>query len=182
MRAFIAIDLTASIREEISKIIDQLKQCEISAKWVKPENIHLTLKFLGNIDEKQAEEVKNIISEVTASFNSLVVNFTEFGFFPNEKRPRVFFVSTDKEGVLKNIAEKLEDKLERLGFPKEGRFKSHITLCRFKELKNIDCLKREMKEISLKGELAIEEIILFKSTLTSSGPIYEKIFSAPLIK
>jgi len=180
MRAFIAIDIPVSVKEKIEGIETTLKKCDLNAKWVNPQNIHLTLKFLGNIEEKQLDEIKKAVSETASSFSPLETNLKEFGFFPNEKRPRVFFISTDKEEILKKIAYELEERLEKIGFTKENRFKAHITLSRFKDTKNIDCLKKEVKNIKLQGNLAVKEITLYKSTLTSRGPVYEVIFSAGL--
>ena len=180
MRTFIAIDLPSSIKEKIAQIQTAFKECDLSFKWVKPQNIHLTLKFLGNIEEKQLDQIKNIITEISQDFKSLQVQFTDFGFFPNERRPRVFFIATSGEDLLKSLAQKLEERLKKIGFEAEHRFKSHLTLARIKSLENIDCLKRKMKEIKLTGEFAIDEIILFKSTLTRTGPIYEKIFTKTL--
>jgi 2'-5' RNA ligase len=180
MRTFIAIDLPSQIKEKIVQIQQTFKECDLAFKWVKAEYIHLTLKFLGNIEEKQVAEVKKIITEVAQKNKALKAKFTEFGFFPNEKRPRVFFIATSHEDLLKSIAEELESKLEDIGFLAEHRFKSHLTLARIKSLENIDCLKGKCKEVKLTEEFTINELILFKSILTRSGPIYEKIFTSPL--
>lgn len=181
MRTFIAIDLTASVREKISNIQNVLKKCDLDAKWVSPENAHITLKFLGWVkDPGQIEKIKKIIKETAIKFKCLDVNLKEFGFFPNERRPRVFFISTDKEDILKNISCELEEKLEKCGFEKEGRFRSHITIARFRSPKNIDALSRELKDIKVKETLPIKEITLFKSTLTKAGPVYEVIFKSTL--
>lgn len=181
MRTFIAIDLNPQIREEIKKIQDALKKCDLAVKWVHPDNAHITLKFLGWVEEKdKIEKIKRIIEEVAAKFKCLDVSLKEFGFFPNEKRPRVFFISTDKENILKSISQELEEKLEKLGFKKEGRFRSHITIARFKGQKNIDLLNKGIKAANIEGTLPIKEITLFKSTLTKSGPVYEVIFKTTL--
>jgi 2'-5' RNA ligase len=182
MRTFIAIDLTDPVREKILHVQDCLQKCDLDVKWVRPQNAHITLKFLGWIkDPDKIEKIKKAIEEVTIKFRCLDVNLKEFGFFPNEKRPRVFFISTDKEDALKAISCELEEKLEKLGFEKEGRFRSHITIARFKSLKNIDCLSRELKNIDLRGSLQIKDITLFKSTLKNTGPVYEIIFKSILV-
>ena len=180
MRTFIAIDLPKELKDRISSIVERLTKCDLEAKWVKPENIHMTLKFLGNVDDKQIDIVKSIISEITLNFKKIIVECSGFGFFPNEKHPRVLFLKTSKEDDLRKIYQSLEEKLSHIGFEKEERFKSHLTLCRFKGKKNIDCLIREIKDIEFSHQLNINEIALFKSTLTRSGPIYEKIFTSSL--
>ncbi len=178
MRAFIALTIPDIVKDTLAKIEENLKNCNLKAKWVKPTNLHLTLKFLGNIEEEKVEELKEIVKEVGMRFSPLEVKLEGFGFFPSPKNPRVFFVSVDKEKDLKTIATYLEDKLESVGFPKENRFKAHITLARFKERKNIDCLLKKIKDLQIATNFILKDIVLFKSTLTSWGPIYEEIFKA----
>jgi 2'-5' RNA ligase len=108
------------------------------------------------------------------------LNLTKFGFFPNENYIRIVFIATDKEEILKKVAFELEEGLEKLGFPKEGRFSSHLTLARLRSKKNLDCLKKEIKNIAIREKFVVSEITLFKSTLKPTGPVYEKIFSAQL--
>jgi len=180
MRLFIGIDLDNRIKEELFKIIENLKKLKLDAKWVKKENLHLSLKFLGETSEDKLEKIKEIISKTSQNFSSLEISTQNFGFFPNENYPRVFFVNTDKEEELKKIVSFLEDKLEEIGFEKENRFKSHITLARFRSLKNIDVLKKELKNISISLRFNFTEICLFKSTLTFDSPIYEVIFKKEL--
>jgi 2'-5' RNA ligase len=178
MRLFIAIDFPKNIKEKLAAKVTILKKCDLAAKWVNIDNLHLTLKFLGDVKEDNLDKIKNIITKAAKQFKPLEVNLVNFGFFPNEKRPRVFFMATDHEEILKSISRILEEDLEKLGFRKEDRFKSHITLARLKGPKNIDCLKRAIKNISLDERFLINEIALFKSTLTRTGPVYEKIFTA----
>ena len=180
MRTFIAIDLPKEIKEKIAELEKDFTKCDLAFKWVKPENIHLTLKFLGNIDEEQIIKIKQAIAMVSGKFASFEVSFDSFGFFPNERKPRVFFISTTPEELLKNIAVKLEEELEALGFEKENRFKSHITLARIKNPKNIACLKEKIKNIRLDKKFPINEITLYKSTLTKEGPVYKEIFKSNL--
>jgi len=178
MRAFIAIKLPKYIIEEVSKIQEILKKCNLNFKWVKAENTHLTLKFLGNTDNAKLEKAKEIIAQTAKDFSGFKVKLESFGFFPNERRPRVFFISTTAHQILKSIADKLEDELKPLGFKKESRFKSHITLARIKSTKDIDCLKEKLKSIELKGSFPVKEITLYESTLTPKGAIYDVIFNA----
>ena len=115
--------------------------------------------------------------DMVNDFEQLLENL---GFFPNEKFPRVFFVATDKEEELKNIYSSIEDALQNIGFEKEERFNSHITLARFRSLKNIEILKKQLETLTITGKFSANEITLFKSILKPQGPVYEKIFSAPL--
>lgn len=180
MRAFIAFPLPLEIKEVLTQTQDYLKSCDLDAKWVEPYNLHMTIKFLGETQEPLIEEIKSILQATSEKFNELAVKFKGFGFFPNERNPRVLFVATDKETELKLIAEYLEDVLSGLKFKKEHRFKSHITLARLKSKRNVDCILKKIKEIKLENRFALKEITLFKSVLTPQGPIYEEIFKANL--
>ena len=180
MRAFIAINLPKDTKNKISELENDFKKCDLAFKWVKPENLHLTLKFLGNVSEEQITKIKEVITKVSGKFAAFNASFNSFGFFPNEKRPKVFFISIDKEELLKSIAAGLEEELETLGFERENRFKSHITLARIKDLKNIESLKEKIKSAQLDEQFPAEAIILYKSTLTKEGPIYGKIFKSNL--
>lgn len=180
MRAFIAIDLPEKVKSKMAELENDLKKCGLAFRWVKPENLHLTLKFLGNINQEQVSKIKEAITKISGKFSAFKANFNGFGFFPNEKKPKIFFISIDKEELFKNIARELEEELETLGFDKENRFKSHITLARIKDLKNIDSLKIKIENTQLDGKFPADSIILYKSTLTEEGPIYEKIFKSNL--
>lgn len=178
MRTFISIDLPFSIKKKISQIQENLKKCDLAFKWVKSDNIHLTLKFLGEVEAEKLEQIKKILTKTSRSFKTFQVNLESFGFFPNAKKPRVFFISTNHQELLKSIADKLEEELTILGFEKEGRFKSHITLARIKDKQNLKCLKKELENIKLEEKFAVEEIILYKSTLTPEGAFHEVIFKS----
>lgn len=180
MRLFIAIDIPEDLKEKLSCIVTRLKKCDLDAKWVNTSNIHMTLKFLGETREEDLDKIKNRMSNACQLFTKLELSCGNFGFFPDEKSPRVFFVSTDKEEILRNISLELENKLEGLGFPKEGRFKAHLTIARLRSKKNIDCLKNEIKNIPIEAKFAVSEIILFKSLLKPTGPVYEKVFCSAL--
>jgi len=180
MRTFIAIGLPERIKNKIAELENDLKKCDLAFRWVKPENLHLTLKFLGDIGQGQITKIKEAITKVSGKFAAFEAGFNGFGFFPNERRPRVFFISIDKEKLLKSIAGELEEELETLGFEKKNRFKSHLTLARIKDLKNIECLKAKIKNTQLDEKFLIRAIILYKSTLTKEGPIYGKIARSSL--
>ncbi len=180
MRAFIAIDLPEKIKSRIAELEDDFKKCDLAFRWVRPENLHLTLKFLGDINQEQVSKIKEAITKISGKFTSFQASLNDFGFFPNERNPRIFFISIDKEELLKSIARELEEGLEPLGFDKENRFKSHITLARIKDLKNIDDLKPKIENIRLDEKFLIHAIILYESTLTGEGPIYGKIFKSNL--
>ncbi|MBP7087918.1 MAG: RNA 2',3'-cyclic phosphodiesterase [Candidatus Omnitrophica bacterium] len=178
MRTFIAIELPFEIKEKIAKITQPLQDLKLNVNWVKSQNLHLTLKFLGEIKETELDKITEIVDKTAKSFKAFRANLGTFGFFPNEKRPGVFFIEAKTKNTLESIAETLESLLEKIGFKKKGRFKSHITLARIKNPDNIESLKNELGKIIFKEEFLVKEIVLFKSILTSYGPIYEKIFNS----
>jgi 2'-5' RNA ligase len=182
MRAFIAIDLPLQTKEKIAKLQEDLKKCNPDFKWVDPGNIHLTLRFLGNIQESRLGAVKEAIDKAVKGISEFKIVFSAFGFFPNPKRPKVFFIKTTEEKILRSIASNLEDGLEAIGFEKESRFSPHLTLARIKSFKNITGLKERIKDAKLEEEFMIKELILYKSTLTRLGPIYAEVYKKSLAK
>ena len=197
MRAFIAIELDQNIKEKISAIQKKLKQTEADVKWVKPENIHLTLKFLGDIDEKKAEKIKNILKNLAGDRQTFDMAISELGAFPKLRFPRVIWIGI-KEGAddALKITSILDDKLVSIGFAKEKRgFSAHITIGRVRSNKNrlrlIEAVNKfnetNQKEFTpLEKDFlteftqTVKNITLFKSTLTPQGPIYEALLIASL--
>jgi 2'-5' RNA ligase len=187
MRTFIAIELSREIQEYLARLQDKLKLSQADVKWVAPENIHLTLKFLGEIDEKIAERIKQILQNITAGLKQFSLNLTSVGAFPSLNSPRAIWIGIDKgDAQVREIADVLEEKLSELGITKEDRtFSSHITLGRTRSSKNrsnlaklLESLKEKLPEAT--AEIKVEKITLFKSTLTPKGPIYEILKEAPL--
>ncbi len=180
MRAFIALPIPDEIKKEIADIQRRLRMCAAEAKWVNPENCHLTFKFLGDIDNDQLQQITPVLATAGEKFSGYDVRLTDFGFFPNTRRPRVFFIETDHAEQLKTVAFWIEDRLEAFGFPKERKFKPHITLARFKTTKNISRLCENSGTIRLGLSFPADKIVLYKSTLTPTGPIYEEIAKVEL--
>jgi len=182
MRAFIAIELPKEIKDYLSRIQVQLKTAGADVKWVEPKNIHLTLKFLGEIDDKKKDGVIKIIEDIAKSNNPFSARICCVGAFPKISFPRVLWVGIqegDKE--TKEIARELEEKVNKLSIPREDRpFSSHITIGRIKSTLNREKLVRELETIaanfSKEGLIfSVTKITFFKSTLTPGGPIYEAL-------
>ncbi len=182
IRAFIAIELEETIRDEISRIQGILKASEADVKWVRPENLHLTLRFLGNIRQEKIEKIKNALSEHLSSFKPCSLKLDSLGVFPNIQYPRIIWISVLSNNILEELARSAETALVSLKFAKEKRgFKSHITLARLRSNRN----KHRLVEILEKTQISQEEMILkkvslFKSTLSSSGPHYEVLSTISL--
>lgn len=181
MRTFIAISLPAGIKAQLKTIQEELTKIPVQLKWVKPENLHITLKFLGDIEAESLGKVKEAILETAAKQAAFSLHLGGFGFFPNPRKPRVFFISSWPEKELENIAYSLEEKMQNSSLKERRKFTSHITLARIKDLSNTQQLKEKADSLCLKeSSFQVERISLYKSTLTSQGPIYEEIFKSSL--
>jgi len=180
IRSFIAIDLPLDLKKFLGTIQADLNNHNVPLRWVKEKNLHITLKFLNQIDKAGIKLVQNTLSslgEITSPFRITLSGFT---FSPNEKNPRIFFVNILDNPKLKYLAQSLDNNLTSLGIQKDNNFKSHITLARIKDLKNISSLTREVRKKKITQTFLAKEIILYASTLTDSGPVYEKIFKTNL--
>jgi 2'-5' RNA ligase len=171
MRTFIAIELSAEIKTYLSRLQEKLKLAQADVKWVAPGNIHLTLKFLGEIDDKTKDNVTRIMEDISKDKTPFYLNIASIGAFPRIESPRVIWVGIDKgDTEVKEIAKALEEKLSKIGIPAEDKpFSSHITIGRTKSSKNRNNLAKSMeslKENAAEGitELRVEKITLFKST------------------
>lgn len=193
MRAFIAIELSNEIRGSLAQIESHLKYSGADIKWAEKDNIHLTLKFLGEITEEKSEKIKYILDEIakqTKPFElSLKISKEEsipfLGAFPNLNHPRVIWLGLDKGAAESRlVAEKVDDALLKIGFQKESRpFAAHLTIGRVRSPKNKEALKEKISSLRLKDYSLqlIDAITLFQSTLTPKGPIYTKIHESKLI-
>lgn len=183
MRAFIAIEISDDIRDILAQLESHLKHSGADVKWVKPESVHLTLKFLGGISEEKCAEVKSALDTVAKSVKSFELTLKEIGAFPKIESPRVIWVGLDK-GALEttDLADRIDDSLSKIGFAKEGRpFSPHLTIGRARSSLNKDKLKEKIDSASAKFQFAtvdshkVVSVILFQSTLTPQGPIYTKL-------
>lgn len=168
MRCFISIDLPKEIQKEVEKIQKVLPG--FKGKLTEPENLHLTLKFLGEIDEEHLVEIKRRLNEIR--FKKFEIEISQIGVFsPNHIRI-VWLHLSNCEKLQKLVDEKLEGL-----FKKEHRFMSHLTIARVKGIKNKRYFLGELKKIKIpKGlKFTIKEFVLKKSTLTPEGPLYEDL-------
>ncbi len=181
IRSFIAIMIPEKIREEIGEILKEYQEKRYPCRWVAPENLHITLVFLGEVSEKFLAEVKRELAKTTQQTKEFLIKLGGFGAFPSTKNPRVFWIGVPlgtKE--IEELQRVIVESLAKIGFkPEERRFHPHLTLGRTKDfIKDIDLFERKYESEVIK----VNSITLFKSTLTPEGPIYEKIEEYPLLK
>ncbi|HEC94735.1 MAG TPA: RNA 2',3'-cyclic phosphodiesterase [Thermoplasmatales archaeon] len=175
-RGFIAIDIKCS--SSLLGFINDLKKAPAQLKMVEPENIHLTLKFLGDTKEKIIPDIEEVMKQSTEDIPPFEVNLQGVGVFPNKNYITVIWVGMEKKQELTFIAEKLDELLQNLGYKKERRpFSPHVTVARVKRIKEKNTLLsllEKYRETDF-GKLKVDSIKLKKSDLTPKGPIYTTI-------
>lgn len=178
LRTFIAINVPPAVLDTITRIQNRFKSLGLHASWVKPGNIHLTLKFLGDTDPDRIPGIQYTLTETLASYTRFQLLLDSVGVFPDTKNPRVLWLGLkDGEGALKTLQTDIEKALESIGFPKEQRpFSPHVTLARIKSPKGKKKLKEELDAVNPKGisthPFDVGEIHLYESQLTPKGSIY----------
>jgi len=180
IRAFIAIKIPTDIHKKLNSIQEKLKQSEVHVSWVKPENIHLTLQFLGNIDEKQIPKIVSQLEESVKVVSSFQLQVGYAGAFPNLRYPRVVWigVTDDEAKSLKTLQTEIGSRLAKIGFKGEnGRFKPHLTLGRVRSQKNKSNLLRAIESIVniWVGEISVDAVYLIRSELKPTGAEYTDI-------
>lgn len=186
LRAFIAIKLPQNIIASIDQVQNNLKSYGLKLRWVRPENIHLTLKFLGDISKSEIEKVSQALFDTADKHPLITLMVKGLGVFPSIKRPRVIWVGiSGQTDQLVRLQKDIDTKLKNIGFPKEKRpFKGHLTLARAKENINSKKIFDAIKQFGkFESETFVaKNIILFKSELKSTGAVYSTLRSAPLAK
>jgi len=178
MRAFIAIELPINIKNTISKIQDKLKNNLAPLSWVKPQNLHLTLKFLGGISPEQCGAIDRIITEIAQTTASFKIKLDDLGVFPNLHNPRILWIGTNQDLYVQQLAALLETKTSEMSISKETRnFSTHITIARIKSRIVPADLEKEFKKIKndiifTDLEFTTQGLTLFESILDPQGPTY----------
>ncbi|RKZ31030.1 RNA 2',3'-cyclic phosphodiesterase [bacterium] len=175
IRSFICLEIPKNIRETIDRnVTRQLKDCGVKCSWVKPENIHITLKFLGDIPEKIVPKISEILEKTVGDYNAISLSLGKVGKFGG-RTPRVIWVGNVGETeALKSLAESVDKSLLSIGFKREKRkFSPHLTIGRVRNPKGTDKLLRLIDEIELpETNFVVKRVILMKSELSPGGSIY----------
>jgi RNA 2',3'-cyclic 3'-phosphodiesterase len=183
MRLFVAFDIPTGIRSAISALLQEFRPVAPQAKWVRAENIHITLKFLGQTEPSKLQAVQSALAAIRSD-QPVRLDFRGLGFFPNEKRPRVFWIGTESSSNLKTLAADIDQALHQLGFPPEDRpFTPHLTLARFNTPGVPAKLASAARESATRsfGTLAAHEFHLIESQLKSTGAEYTTLHSFPFV-
>lgn len=179
VRTFIAIQLEPGIQKSLAELQRRLRNTDLQVKWVAPQNIHLTMKFIGDVPVGKLDEVTHALSGAAAGCAPFDIAVAGIGAFPDKTRPRIIWAGVrNGKGQLIKLAGSIETACVRLGFPKEERgFTAHLTIARVKEMHFpqeffAKAQKFEQQEF---GSMAAAKISLIKSTLTPKGPMYDTI-------
>ena len=184
IRSFIAFPLPESVIAYIKTVQDEFRSQGFRMRWVKPENIHLTLKFLGDIHPADIDKIAQIMADTVKEVAVLKLSAKGVGVFPGIRNPRVLWIGLKGDTFpLIQVQKELEEKLDGAGFPKESRsFKAHLTIARIKERLDSGRLVKAMETFgNFESEtFSAENMILYKSDLKPGGAVYTKLKTVSL--
>jgi len=185
IRCFLAIDPPEVVLENIQAMQKRLKKSIRGViRWVRPEGIHLTLKFFGDISAGDVENISEVIARRTIAVPPFTLEIRGMGAFPDVTRPRIIWLGiTGQVGNLRSLQKDLEEEFFTLGFPKEDRpFRAHLTMGRVKVPKGIIGLAPAVETGGKleAGNFIVGEVALFQSSLSPQGAIYTRLAAFPL--
>jgi len=176
IRTFVAVGLDEELRSGISAVAERVKKLAPNVKWVAPGNLHVTLKFLGNVREDRIAGIGAALDEVAREIVAFDLSVSGLGVFPNPRKPRVVWVGIEEgRDQLVALAGAVEDRLARAGFEKESKpFKTHITIGRVKEGRPVGDLTDGLAGIDADkiGAQRVDSVIVMESMLKPEGPEY----------
>lgn len=182
MRCFLAIELDDQLKERLWELIDRWRPLKAPVKWVERENLHLTIKFLGQFPDDQIESLSQQLRDACLSLRPFLFYLEGTGVFPDWKRPRVLWVGVKDGEPLKLVHRTVEDITSRFGAEREERpFHPHITIGRVREPYGVQSLMEEVRKLRDEsfGAVRADHLSLFESRLTGQGPIYRLIAQFP---
>ena len=187
VRAFIAVDLPPDLQERLAQVIHKLKEQmgDVPVRWVPAENMHLTLKFLGDVSMSNLDVLKDILRGEAVDREQMVISLGTLGAYPKVRRPRVIWVGMEAPAELDALQRSIDKQTARVGYARDNRpFAPHITLGRVSrnatpdEVRIIGDVLNTMN-IGYLGVARIGAVHLYRSDLQSDGAVYSRIFSAP---
>jgi 2'-5' RNA ligase len=179
MRLFVALEIPSEVRENLAALVKSLRAVSPQTRWVRPENLHVTLKFIGEVAEARLAAVRSALSSVRSE-QPATLEFRGLGFFPDEKHPRVFWAGIKASPNLKTLAANIDKAMEKLGIPLEKRpFSPHLTLARFEPPRLPEKLRAAIQENAARdfGSLRTGQFHLIESKLKPTGAEYTTLES-----
>ncbi len=179
MRLFVAVPVPEYVQKALSMLLKEAFPFPVEASWSKPEQLHITLKFLGQIDEKRLEEIQESLAGVAQQASRFELHLSGLGVFPPQGKPKTLWAGID-QGIkpLRELASQIAAILVPFGFPMEERvYTPHITLARLRNQSNMDILHVPLVKYknTFIGSLHVSSFLLLNSRLTSSGAEYTVI-------
>jgi len=185
IRSFLAFSLPPEIRDVVGRVLGDLSGASRDVKWVRPGSLHLTVVFLGDVDEASISSVKRAAADVCRAFAPFRLRVSGTGFFPNPRRPRVIWLGLDGDvEPMGRFRDALQEALAPLGFAPERRpFRPHLTMGRFRkggfpDDRLNEALESHRNETS--PECVLPELVLFRSDLRPTGAVYTVLERFPL--
>lgn len=183
IRLFIAIEIPSEIRSGIGAVIRELKAANADVKWEQTDKLHITLKFLGEADERLVPDILSALESVGRGYHPLTIRYAALGSFPSQREPRIIWIGVeDHSSALMPLAGSVDRSMTTLGFAKEERkFHAHVTVGRVRSRRNVRDLLRTMESITFESQpTTISELALVKSELKPSGSVYTILHRIPL--
>ena len=176
MRLFVALDIPGEIRGQMAEYEEHVRQYAPEARWARVEGLHVTLKFLGEVNESRLPEIKAVLNVVKDP--PFEVAFHGIGFFPNARSARVFWIGVQASDALPQLARAIDEKLEKQGFTREQRpYSPHLTLARAGAPGSLRGLAPLLEHEAAPqfGTMTAHEFFLFQSHLGKGGSKYTKL-------
>ena len=184
IRTFISVELPQEIHDTLKQLQDVLKVPMPDVRWTKSSNIHLTLKFLGDVEVSRIDTISVALADIARQFSSFTMNLAGIGAFPNSRKPRIVWVGIEKgANELVSMAKQIEDAMKKLGFPREKRsFRPHLTVGRIRHLEHPTIMTKALEKSAVGGlgDFTVQQVSLIKSQLDPAGSIYTTLSEAPL--
>lgn len=184
MRLFVAVNFPTRLRQRIARLGGALERAEIPCRWVSQEQVHLTLKFIGEVPSARADEIGDALRRVAAGFRPFAVRFGPIGAFPSPRRPRVIWLAVEPTPELRFLKDDLERRLADLGVEREERpFQPHITLGRARRdatVGDFRGLEAAARGLEVGTEYEVKRLHLMESRLGRAGAPHTRLVEAPL--
>jgi 2'-5' RNA ligase len=183
VRLFVALEIPPAVRQSLGEFLTVLRALSSQPRWVRTDNLHITLKFIGEVQPEKLGDIRVALSAVHSD-RSVALDFRGVGFFPNEKRPRVFWAGVEASTNLEQLAGDIDRSLEKLGVPPGKRpFSPHLTLARFEPPGLLEKLRAAIQENAKRefGSFAVGEFHLIESKLKPGGAEYTTLETFPFV-
>lgn len=182
MRCFIAIGIPEHIKSQVGRIVAEMALTGAGCRWVKPENLHFTVKFLGEVEEAALDGIGHVLETCTRGKGPFPLDIAGIRAFPNPSKPRVIWCGLSRGSEpLRDLSEVVDSAMEYLGFAREKCFSPHLTIGRLKTPAGPDLKEAiRMREGLFLGSMEVMHVLLVKSLLTREGPIYSPLMKVSL--